>query len=59
MGDDAVFERNISSNNLTRFENNGTEWIYEFDSLGRPISILTRYEGIVTEEPILLNLEYL
>lgn len=58
MGDDAVFERNISSNNLTRFENNGTTWTYKFDSYGRPISILTHYEGIVTEEPIFLKLEY-
>ncbi len=59
MGSGEVFERNISSNNLTFFEKGGTKWTYELNDKGFPVSILTEWEGIPTEEPMLLKLEYI
>lgn len=59
MGNAEVFERNISSNNITYFENAGTKWTYEFNEDDLPTSILTEWEGLDTEEPMLLKLEYI
>lgn len=58
MGSEGIFERNLSCNNLTYSEISGTSWSYEYNSNFLPISILTENEGIITEEPLLLKLEY-
>lgn len=59
MGSEAVFERNMSLNNLTFSENSGTRWSYTYNDSCLPVSILTEWEGIITDEPILLRLEYI
>jgi hypothetical protein len=59
MGSEGVFERNLSCNNLIFSELSGTTYTYEYNSNFLPVSILTEYEGVITEEPILLKLEYI
>ncbi|APY07617.1 hypothetical protein BWZ20_04575 [Winogradskyella sp. J14-2] len=54
----AVFEKNYSSNNMTKSHSTGTEWIYTYSENGLVETIETIWEGIETEEPILLRISY-
>jgi len=58
FGDEALFEKNISHNNMTTFIGSGTQWIYEYNDDGLPITIETRWKDIDTDEPMMLRLEY-
>ncbi len=58
MGTDAVLERSISKNNMTSNHGSGTERSYEYNEFGLPISVLTEWQGIITDDPMLLKIEY-
>lgn len=57
FGDEALFEKNISQHNMVTFLESGTEWIYEYNSNGYPVTIETRWKDI-THEPIMLRIHY-
>lgn len=57
FGDEALFEKNISQNNMTTFVESGTKWIYEYDNNGYPVTIETRWKDI-THAPIMLRIHY-
>jgi len=59
MGSVGSLERNISCNNMTAYDGGGTKLSYEYNEYRLPISILTEWEGVVVEEPMLLKLEYI
>lgn len=58
FGDEALFEKNISYNNMTSFIGSGTQWIYEYNDNGLPITIETKWKDIDTDQPMMLRLEY-
>jgi len=57
FGDEALFEKNISENNMTTFLESGTQWIYEYNENNLPVTIETKWKDVETE-PIILRLEY-
>jgi len=59
FGTEAMFEKNISQNNMTKNVTSGTKWIYEYNEYNIPKTIETKWEGIETEEPMLLRIEYM
>lgn len=58
FGDEAMFEKNISQNNMTKYIASGTEWIYEYNEFDLPETIETIWLEIETEEPMILRFEY-
>lgn len=58
FGTEAMFEKNISLNNMTKNVTSGTKWIYEYNHNNLPETIETKWDGIETEEPMLLRIEY-
>ncbi|WP_074407785.1 hypothetical protein [Aquimarina megaterium] len=59
MGGIGILERNISSNNMTIYDNGKTKLSYIYNENGLPISILTEWENVTTQEPMLLKIEYI
>jgi hypothetical protein len=58
FGTEAMFEKNISLNNMTKNITTGTKWIYEYNKFNLPKRIETKWDGVDTEEPMLLRIEY-
>lgn len=58
FGDEALIPKNISENNMTGFEESGTQWIYEYNENNLPKTIETKWKDVTTEEPMLLRIEY-
>lgn len=58
FGTEATFEKNISKNNMTKNLNSGTQWVYTYNVRNQVETIETIWNGVETEEPILLRLEY-
>lgn len=58
FGTEAMFEKNISQNNMTKNKESGTKWIYEYNEFNLPKNIETKWDGIETEETMLLRIEY-
>ncbi len=57
FGTEAVFERNLSFNNMTLLEG-GTQWIYTYNEDNLPATIETRWKDVQTMEPIMLRIKY-
>ena len=57
FGTEAVFEKNISGNNMLEFVG-GTRWIYTYNEDGLPETIETKWKDIEISEPILLKIKY-
>lgn len=58
FGTEATFEKNSSSNNMSRNLSTGTQWIYTYNEKNLVETIETIWEGIETEEPILHRISY-
>lgn len=58
FGAEAVFEKNSSQNNMIKNLSTGTQWLYTYNENDQVETIETIWDGIETEEPILLRLEY-
>ena len=58
FGTEAMFEKNISLNNMTENLASGTKWIYEYNEFNLPMTVETIWKESVTEEPMLLRFEY-
>lgn len=58
FGTEARFEKNISLNNMTKNITSRTKWIFEYNEFNLPKSIETKWDGIETDEPMLLRIEY-
>lgn len=59
MGSIANWEKGFSKNNMIESNESGTTWNYKYNELGLPISINTKWEGITTEEPMVIKIEYI
>lgn len=57
FGTEALFEKNISKNNMTEFIG-GTRWIYQYNSDGLPETIETKWKDVETTDPMIIRLEY-
>lgn len=57
FGTEAVFERNLSSKNMTQIDG-GSQWVYTYNADNLPATIETRWKGVQTLEPIMLRIKY-
>jgi hypothetical protein len=58
---DVIIINNLSRNNITKFIINDKTvdtYTYEYNEYGLPISIETKWEGIETNEPMILKIKY-
>ena len=58
FGTEAMFAKNMSANNMTRNLSTGTQWIYTYNENNLVETIEIIWEGVETEEPLLLNIVY-
>ena len=52
------FHRQLSNNNLTKYNNSGSTWTYKYNELGLPITYELKWEGIQTLQPMIWNISY-
>lgn len=58
FGTEALFVKNMSTNNMIRNHDTGTQWVYTYNENNLVETIETIWNGIETEVPIVLNITY-
>lgn len=58
FGGEAKLEKSISVNNMTKYNESGTTWLYQYNENGYPSNIETKWNEIDTLEPMLLRIKY-
>lgn len=58
IGTETGFARELSNNNLTKYDNSGTTWTYKYNELGLPIQYEMKWEGIHTLNPMIWYITY-
>lgn len=58
IGTETGFSRELSNNNLKKYQNSGTTWSYEYNEFGLPIKYEMKWDGIQTLQPMIWNITY-
>ncbi|HEY1017365.1 MAG TPA: hypothetical protein VGE25_00100 [Sediminibacterium sp.] len=58
LGTETGYARELSNCNLTKYQNSGTTWSYEYNDVGLPISCEMKWSGIQTLKPMIWNITY-
>lgn len=58
VGTETGFVRELSNNNLTKYNNSGTTWTFDYNELGLPNSYEMKWGGIQTLYPMIWDITY-